>query len=161
MNLSRFPPRPQADEDCDGFSFSSERMMGGSGSGCDLAVSGEKNGGGPRNIIAGWWFGNFLELMWRYIAENINYNWLVVWLPSIFHFPINIGFMSSSQLTNSYFFRGVAQPPTSHRFWSDLPFFDIPKSSYVHGIFRCKQSLRNQMFGDCSKHFPDLSWINM
>ena len=48
--------------------------------------------------------------------------WLVVWLPSILHFPINIGLRLSSQLTNSYFsegwlfFRGVAknhQPPTS------------------------------------------------
>ena len=25
------------------------------------------------------------------------------WLPSIWHFPINIGFLSSSQLTKSYF----------------------------------------------------------
>ena len=37
--------------------------------------------------------------------------WLVVWLTWIWHFPINIGFLSSSQLT-LIFFRGVAQPPT-------------------------------------------------
>ena len=35
------------------------------------------------------------------------------WLPSIFYFPINIGFRLSSQLT-FIFFRGVNQPPTSH-----------------------------------------------
>ena len=39
-------------------------------------------------------------------------HWLVVWLPSILNFPINIG-LHSSQLT-FIFFRGVAQPPTSY-----------------------------------------------
>ena len=35
-----------------------------------------------------------------------NMFWLVVWLPWILHFPINIGLLSSSQLTNSYFSEG-------------------------------------------------------
>ena len=42
-------------------------------------------------------------------------SWLVVWLP-FFYFPRNIGLLSSSQLTNSYFSEGFfPQPPTSHR----------------------------------------------
>ena len=36
------------------------------------------------------------------------------WFGCHFYFPINIGLLSSSQLTNSYFSRGVGiQPPTS------------------------------------------------
>ena len=38
--------------------------------------------------------------------------WLVVWLPSIWHFPIHIGLRWSSQLTH-IFQRGWNQPPTS------------------------------------------------
>ena len=58
----------------------------------------------------------FLEMMfWIYVFDpsnvrgNINiyiYIWLVVWLPSNFDFPINIGNNSSSQLKNSYFSEG-------------------------------------------------------
>ena len=41
-------------------------------------------------------------------------NWLVVWLPSLFYVPINIGNVKSSQLTNSIIFqRGGEKPPTS------------------------------------------------
>ena len=43
------------------------------------------------------------------VNENI---WLVVWNHGILWLSIQLG-MSSSQLTNSYFFRGVGQPPTS------------------------------------------------
>ena len=44
--------------------------------------------------------------------------WLVVWLEHQFwHFPINIGLMSSSQLTNSYFSEGWPGPPTSEKSW--------------------------------------------
>ena len=43
--------------------------------------------------------------------------WLVVTGCHLDYFPRNIGNCSSSQMTNSYFFRGVfPQPPTSHPF---------------------------------------------
>ena len=49
---------------------------------------------------------------------------LVVWLPSVFYFPINIGFRLSSQLTDHIFQRGGPGPPTSHGFiyfkWKEI-----------------------------------------
>ena len=44
-------------------------------------------------------------------------NWLVVWLPSIWNFPIHIGNVKKSQLTNSYFSgRGFSPgPPSSQK----------------------------------------------
>ena len=46
-------------------------------------------------IVTGWWFGTGILF---------------------FH---SVGEMSSSQLTNPYFFRGVAQPPTRWVYWGD------------------------------------------
>ena len=56
---------------------------------------------------------------WR---ERVQLGWIFLsfksklvggnWLPWIWHFPINIGFRLSSQLTNSYFSEGF-KPPTS------------------------------------------------
>ena len=42
--------------------------------------------------------------------------WLVVWLPSIFYFPMTIGLLiiPTDELI---FFRGVAQPPTRYGFY--------------------------------------------
>ena len=43
--------------------------------------------------------------------EKSFHSWLVVWLPWIWHFPRNIGFLSSSQLTKSYFSEGWPNHP--------------------------------------------------
>ena len=40
-------------------------------------------------------------------------NMLVVWLPSIWHFPRNIWVSNHPLIDEVIFFRGVAQPPTS------------------------------------------------
>ena len=59
--------------------------------------------------------------LWEY-----GYRWLMKfvshlvggdWLPSIWHFPINIGLLSSSQLTNSNLFQRGG-PPTTNQSWS-------------------------------------------
>ena len=74
------------------------------------SVTGGELSGGPGVVMS-----RAMELTSPNFSRGVsNYIWLVVWLPSIWHFPINIGLLSSSQLTNSYFFRGVAQPPTRY-----------------------------------------------
>ena len=52
-------------------------------------------------------------------CDVINY-WLVVWLPSIWHFPINIGLLSSSLnwLSLHHFPEGFSGPPTRSMFVS-------------------------------------------
>ena len=71
----------------------------------------------------GWWFGIFFYFPNFHPQNNgkifmrkmMKQNWLVVWLPC-FVFPRNIGFMSSSQLTNSIIFqRGSAQKPPTRK----------------------------------------------
>ena len=42
----------------------------------------------------------------------------MVWLPSIWYFPMNIGLLSSSQLTNSYFSEGVALAHQPGNVWT-------------------------------------------
>ena len=59
---------------------------------------------------------NKLKVFFIHVSHEI---WLVVWLPSIFNFPRNIGFMSSSQWTNSYFSEGF-KPPTRNDFPIEL-----------------------------------------
>ena len=55
--------------------------------------------------LSNWWFPKS-----RGCSYYLMGFWLVVWLPC-FIFPINIGFLSSSQLTKSYFSEGL-KPPT-------------------------------------------------
>ena len=56
-------------------------------------------------------------------------------LVAMFYFPINIGFMSSSPLTNSYFSEGwLNQPPNQHLFRLNPPSFQV-KSHHPH-LFR-------------------------
>ena len=59
--------------------------------------------------------------LWGYdmIWYDMIWYWLVVNGCHEFYFPINIGLLSSSQLT-FIFFRGVAQPPTRYRYTQDL-----------------------------------------
>ena len=59
------------------------------------------------------------------------YHWLVVWLPSIFYFPINIGFLIIP-IDELIFFRGVAQPPTRSSLWelANFPLFFCHKKWY-------------------------------
>ena len=62
--------------------------------------------------------------------------WLVVW--NIFYFPINLGFLSSSQVTNSYFSEGWLK--TTHQiiccirnFWPCPVDFPLPSLSPKNG----------------------------
>ena len=50
-------------------------------------------------------------------------DWLVVWLPWIWHFPINIGLLIIP-IDELLFFRGVAQPPTRNCWYFSI-FFSI------------------------------------
>ena len=56
-------------------------------------------------------------------GQNLDQVSLVGGLVAILYFPINIGLMSSSQLTHSYFSEGFKQPPT--RISDQSTFFSI------------------------------------
>ena len=56
-------------------------------------------------------------------------DWLVVWLPWIWHFPRNIGFMSSSQLTNSYFSEGWPNHQPGNDWRENVALWNAPNLS--------------------------------
>ena len=74
-------------------------------------------------------------IWWSNISRSFKVYWLVVWWPSIWHFPINIGFLSSSQLTKSYFSEGFFPRPTKQIWLKEIRrhiprvFFSIPNGS--------------------------------
>ena len=74
--------------------------------------------------------------------------WLVggEWLPSIFNFPINIGFRLSSQLTNSYFSEGF-KPPTRWKTWDWCGY--LPQNEVIRLINSIQE-----------KHFIEKIWIH-
>ena len=67
-------------------------------------------------------------------------NWLVVW--KMFHFPLQLG-ISSSKLTNSYFFRGVGIPPTRESYKCDHIWFirESPIKMNDLGVPPCMETL--------------------
>ena len=90
----------------------------------------------------GWMLGEwFLYALTFILGETKWIGWLVVWLPSIWHFPRNIGNFIIP-IDELIFFRGVAQPPTSN-----------------HMIFRIKKNnpfVRFFMMKSCDK--PWIPW---
>ena len=66
-------------------------------------------------LAVSWWL---TEHSGHGVTEVID--WLVVWNSYLFFHILG---MSSSQLTNSYFSEGYAQPPTSRSFWPGTVLF--------------------------------------
>ena len=66
---------------------------------------------GPSGHPRGWW-GKMRDIILLLLGGN--------WLPWILYFPINIGLLSSSQMTKSYFSEGFKQPPTRLSFLMGL-----------------------------------------
>ena len=67
-------------------------------------------------FFSGWWFGCHVFSGWGSGFMNVSdiYKYTGWWFGCHeFYCPINIGLLSSSQWTDSYFSEGVNQPPTS------------------------------------------------